>query len=155
MFELTMNPLELLVRVLAVYAFAFTLIRVIGKRHVGEMAPFDLVVLLMLSESLQNALIGEDTSITAGVVAAGLLFGVNQLVAYVSWRHKPAERLLEGVPKILVRNGVVYERILAQERITRSELMEAMRREGLTSLESVRYAILENDGVIAVGKRHK
>jgi hypothetical protein len=115
------------------------------------MAPFDLVLLLVLSETVQNALIGEDKSLFGGLVSAAALIFVSRVVSYASWRSGAAERLFGGVPVILVRHGTVREQALAREQITRSELMEALRREGCASLSKVRYAILENDGTITVG----
>jgi uncharacterized membrane protein YcaP (DUF421 family) len=153
MFTMTTSPLELLVRVVLVYAFLFTLIRMIGKKHVGEMAPFDLVVLLVVSECVQNALIGDDKSVTTGLAAAAMLFGLGQLVGYVTWRSRTAARVLEGTPRILVRNGIVNDAVLAKEQVTRAELLEALRREGCTSFGKVRYAVLENDGAISIGRR--
>jgi uncharacterized membrane protein YcaP (DUF421 family) len=144
---------ELVLRVVIVYVAVFALLRLIGKKHVGELAPFDLVVLLLLSECVQNALIADDTSVTAGIMAAATLFGLNQIVGYAAWRSKKAERLLEGTPKFLVRHGRVLKHVLARERITQSELLEALRREGCTSLAKVRFAILENDGAITFGVR--
>lgn len=144
---------ELVLRVILVYLAAFTLIRIIGKKHVGELAPFDLVVLLLLSESLQNALVGDDKSVTGGILAASVLFGFSQLMGFVTWRSKKIERVLEGTPKLLVRHGRVLKSVLAREQITHSELLEALRREGCTSLARVRYAVLENDGNITVGLR--
>jgi uncharacterized membrane protein YcaP (DUF421 family) len=144
---------ELLLRVAAVYLTIFLLLRIVGKKHVGELAPFDLVVLLLLSECVQNALINDDKSLTGGLIAAGALFTLNQLVGYGAWRNKTAERFLEGTPRLLVRHGHVLDEALAREQITRSELLEALRREGCTSLANVRYAILENDGGITVGLR--
>jgi uncharacterized membrane protein YcaP (DUF421 family) len=144
---------ELIVRVVLVYAALFVMLRLIGKKHVGELAPFDLLVLLILSESVQNALIADDKSVTGGLIAAATLFGLSQLVGYVSWRHKGIERVLEGTPRILVRHGRVLDDVLAREQITRSELLEALRREGCASLSRVRYAILENDGGITIGLR--
>ena len=153
MFVPTVPVSELLLRVALVYAAVFLLLRVVGKKHVGELAPFDLVVLLLLSECVQNALIGDDKSLTGGVIAAAALFGLNHLVGYSAWRSKKAERLLEGAPRLLVRHGRVLDSSLEREQITRSELLEALRREGCTSLVNVRYAILENDGGISVGLR--
>jgi uncharacterized membrane protein YcaP (DUF421 family) len=144
---------ELLLRVAVVYAGVFLLLRIVGKKHVGELAPFDLVVLLLLSECVQNALIADDTSLTGGLIAAAALFGLNQLVGYAAWRDRKMERLLEGTPRFLVRHGRVLKDVLAREQITQSELMEALRREGCTSLTNVRYAILENDGDISIGLR--
>jgi uncharacterized membrane protein YcaP (DUF421 family) len=153
MFAPTVGVGELMLRVVIVYASVFVLLRVVGKKHVGELAPFDLVVLLLLSESVQNALIADDKSVTGGILAAATLFALSQLVGFVSWRSKRAERALEGVPRVLVRHGHVYKDVLAREQITQTELLEALRREGCTSLTKVRYAILENDGAITVGLR--
>jgi uncharacterized membrane protein YcaP (DUF421 family) len=144
---------ELLFRVAVVYAAVFFLMRVVGKKHVGELAPFDLVVLLLLSECVQNALIGDEKSLTGGIIAAAALFSLNHVVGYTAWRNKKAERFLEGKPRFLVRHGRVLDRSLEREQITRSELLEALRREGCTSLANVRFAILENDGAISVGLR--
>ena len=153
MFTLTIGVPELILRAVLVYAFIFVLLRVIGRKHVGELAPFDLIVLLILSDSVQNALIANETSVTAGLISAASLFGVNQIVGYISAGSKRAERVLEGKPRILVRNGVVRKDVLAREQISLSELVEALRREGCSSLTKVRYAILENDGHISIGLR--
>jgi uncharacterized membrane protein YcaP (DUF421 family) len=153
MFAPTVGIGELVLRVAMVYAAIFLLLRVVGKKHVGELAPFDLVVLLLLSECVQNALLGDDKSVIGGIVAAATLFGLNQLVGYVAWRNKEAERVLEGTPRMLVRHGRVLNDVLAREQITHSELLEALRREGCTSLVNVRYAMLENDGSITIGLR--
>ena len=118
MFQPSVAIPELILRVVLVYAGVFILLRVVGKRHVGELAPFDLVVLLVLSECVQNALIGDDKSVTGGLIAATTLFGVNQVISHISWRNKRAERLLEGTPRVLVRHGHVLKDVLAEEQIT-------------------------------------
>ncbi|GLI93375.1 DUF421 domain-containing protein [Methylocystis echinoides] len=151
MFTPSISVVELILRAVCVYAFLFALIRFGGKKHVGEMAPFDFVLLLVLSETVQNALIGEDKSLPGGLVSAAALIFVSRVVGYASWRNGVAARFFEGVPVILVRHGKVREDALAREQITRSELMEALRREGCASLSRVRFAILENDGTITVG----
>jgi uncharacterized membrane protein YcaP (DUF421 family) len=153
MFTLSIGVPELILRAVLVYAAIFLLLRIVGKKHVGELAPFDLVVLLILSECVQGALTAGDNSLTAGIVAAATLFGTNQVVGYLSARSKRMERLLEGTPRILVRNGRVCKDVLVREQITHSELIEALRREGCSSLTKVRYAILENDGQISIGLR--
>jgi uncharacterized membrane protein YcaP (DUF421 family) len=153
MFQPSIAIPELIFRAVLVYAGIFLLLRVVGKRHVGELAPFDLVVLLILSECVQNALIADDKSVTGGLIAAATLFGINQVVGHLSWRNKRAERLLEGTPRVLVRHGRVLKHVLAEEQITHSELLEAVRREGCSSLSKVRYAILEPGGDITIGLR--
>ena len=153
MFQPSIAIPELIFRVALVYAGVFLLLRVVGKRHVGELAPFDLVVLLILRECVQNALIGDDKSVTGGLIAAATLFGINQVVGRISSRNKRAERLLEGTPRVLVRHGRVLKQVLTEEQITHSELLEALRREGCSSLSKVRYAILEPSGDITIGLR--
>jgi uncharacterized membrane protein YcaP (DUF421 family) len=153
MFTLSLGIGELILRGAIVYIALFILLRAVGTKHVGQMAPFDLLVLLILSESVQNALISDDKSITAGLITVGTLFAIDRLLSYASWRSKAAERLLEGTPRLLVRNGTICSDALAQEQITRSELMEALRREGCTAVSNVRYAVLENGGTITVGLR--
>ena len=144
---------ELMFRALIIYVFVFILLRMLGKKHVGEMGPFDLVILLILSESVQNALVADDKSVTGGLIVASTLFAISQLVGFISWKSKKAERFIDGTPRVLIRNGHVYAEALAQEQMTRSELLEALRREGCTSVTNVRYAIIENDGAITVGLR--
>ena len=100
MFTLSIDVPELIIRAVLVYAFVFLLLRIVGRKHVGELAPFDLVVLLILSDSVQNALIENETSVTAGMISAVSLFGVNQLVCSVSSRSKKAERFLEEKPRM-------------------------------------------------------
>jgi uncharacterized membrane protein YcaP (DUF421 family) len=128
MFDLSMSLWEFVVRAVVVFLFLLVMLRLGGKKHVGELTPFDLVVLLIVSETVQGSLIGDDTSLIGGLLASGTLFVLVFVVNYASWRSKNAERLFEGVPKILVRNGQVRRLALMQERITRSELIEALRR---------------------------
>ena len=153
MFIPTVGVGELMLRSAIVYAFIFALLRMLGKKHVGEMAPFDLVILLILSEAVQNALVADEKSVTGGLIVAGTLFGISQLIGYVTWKSKRAERFLDGAPRVLVRHGSVDRAAMAREQITHAELLEALRQEGCTSLTKVRYAVLENDGAITIGLR--
>jgi uncharacterized membrane protein YcaP (DUF421 family) len=146
---------ELIFRGVVVYLVLFALLRFIGKKHVGELSPFDLVVLLIISETVDASLIGDDHSLTGGLVSAATLVAVVQIVGYVTWRFRKAERLVEGVPRILVRHGRVNDEALDEEQVTRAELIEALRREGQSSLTNVRFAILETDGSITLAKRRK
>ena len=151
MLSLSLGVGELIARGLVMYAFVFVLLRVVGKKHIGEMTPFDLVVLLLLSEAVQNALVADEKSLLGGMIVAATLFAASQLTGYLAWSDKRVERRLEGTPRVLVRNGRVNKQMLAAEQITRSELLEALRREGCASLSSVRFAVLENNGTITVG----
>jgi uncharacterized membrane protein YcaP (DUF421 family) len=153
MFNLSLGVGELIVRAAVVYLFLFALLRFGGKKHVGELAPFDLLVLLILSETVQGALMADEKSLTGGLISAATLIGLAHLMNYASWYNKKAERFCEGTPRVLVRNGHVNKEQLAQEQVTHSELVEALRRQGCTSLTRVRFAVLENDGSITVGLR--
>jgi uncharacterized membrane protein YcaP (DUF421 family) len=155
MFDLSVGVGELILRTAVVYFFVFALLRVVGKKHVGQMAPFDLVVLLIISESVQNAIIGDDKSLIGGLLASATIVIMSALVGYATWRDKSVARVFEGRPRILVRNGRVLKHALAREQITHAELLEALRRQGCTSLTNVRYAVLENDGDVTVGMRSK
>ncbi|HWE21938.1 MAG TPA: YetF domain-containing protein [Hyphomicrobiaceae bacterium] len=141
---------ELMLRAIVVYAFVLLLLRIIGKKHIGEMAPFDLVVLLILSESVQNALVADDKSLIGGLIVATTLFAANQLLGHATWRSKTLARLFEGTPRILVRNGRVCSDVLASEQVTAAR---GIAQRGCTSLVNVRYAVLKNDGNITVGLR--
>jgi uncharacterized membrane protein YcaP (DUF421 family) len=153
MFEMSMSVGEHIVRAVAVYIFLFILLRYVGKKHIGELAPFDLVVLLILSETVQNAMIGQDTSLVGGLLSAATLVGLAQAISFASWRSKRISRFVEGTPKVLVRHGSCYRSVMDEEQISISELTEALRREGCSNIADVRVALLENDGTISVIKR--
>ena len=150
MFEMSVSAYELIIRAIVIYLALFILMRFIGKKHVGELAPFDFIVLLILSETVSNALSGEDNSLIGGLISATTLILLVQAVSYISWRNKKAERMLEGVPQILVRHGRHRKEIMAQQQVTLSELLEALRRNGCTNIADVRAAVLENDGKISI-----
>jgi uncharacterized membrane protein YcaP (DUF421 family) len=141
---------EYVLRALLVYGFLLLVLRLTGKRQVGQLSPFDLVLLLVLSNAVQNSMNGGDNTVSAGFVLVLTLVGVNALVGWLSFRSKRMELLIEGKPQILVHNGVPDEDILAREKITRHELMSAVRQAGITELAEVHVAILENNGRINV-----
>ena len=153
MFIPDVSLIELVFRAVAVYFVLFFLFRVVGKKHVGQLSPFDLVVLLIISETVNGSLIGDDHSLVGGLVSAATLIVLVQGVGYLSWRSKRLERLIEGHPKILVRHGHVRNSVMGDQQLTRSELTEALRMEGCSCLTKVRSAVLENDGSITITKR--
>ncbi len=152
MFDLTTSVGELAIRAVCVYAYLFVWLRFGGRKHVGEMAPFDLVVLLILSETTQNALVGGDKSILGCLISAGTLLLIVHGVNWLTWRSRRARRFFQGVPRVLVRHGSSNRHALGKEHITADDLLEALRRNGVTSITKVRVAILENDGKITVIK---
>jgi uncharacterized membrane protein YcaP (DUF421 family) len=147
------SVVEKIVRTAIVYAFLLISFRLAGKRQLGQMSPFDLVVLLVVSNAVQNALIGEDNSLGGGLLGAGVLLVVNGAVAWLSSRHRRFGRLVESTPTILVRHGRVCMDSLRHELMTLPELRAALRREGVASVADVRYAILEEDGNVSVIRR--
>ena len=155
MFDLSVGVPELIVRAIAVYVFLFVFLRFMGKKHVGDLAPFDLLVLLILSETVSSALSGGDESLIGGLISAATLIGIVQLVSYVSWRSKRIERFIEGTPKVLVRHGARDKDAMAKEQVTITELLEALRQQGHANISEIQTAILENDGKISFVMREK
>ena len=152
MFNMSMGVTEHIVRGAAVYVFLFLLLRFVGKKHVGELAPFDLLVLLILSETVQNSLVGDDTSLIGGLISATTLVMCAYGISFLTSHSKFAERIFEGTPKILIRHGRRRPAEMARQGISTSELTEALRHNGCASISRVRAAILENDGRITVIK---
>jgi uncharacterized membrane protein YcaP (DUF421 family) len=138
--------LEKVIRPVLVYAFLIVGLRLAGKRELAQLNPFDLVVLLTLSNTVQNAIIGNDTSVTGGVIGATTLLVVNYLVVRFLYRHESLDRIVEGAPEFLVRDGELQADRMGHELITREELEVAARRQGLSSLDDVQDAVLEPGG---------
>lgn len=141
---------EFVLRALLVYGFLLLLLRLTGKRQVGQLAPFDLVLLLVLSNAVQNSMNAGDNTVSAGFILVLTLLAVNGLVGWLTYRSKKVELIFEGKPMLLVHNGEVDQKIMGSERITHHELMAAIRQVGLTEVSEVRVAILENNGRINV-----
>ncbi len=141
---------EFIVRAVVVYVFLLIALRLTGKRQVGQLSPFDLVLLLVLSNSVQNSMNGGDNSMVGGLVSATTLILLNFGISFVTFRSRKAETLIEGTPQVLVHNGKVNHKTMEKEKLTESELNSAMRHSGITKLEEVRFAVLENNGAITI-----
>ena len=141
---------EKIVRSVVVYLFLLAAFRFTGKRQVGQLTPFDLVVLLIISNVVQNAVIGPDNSLGGGLLGAVVILILNGLLVEVTYRSKRLRRLLEAAPTILVHNGRLLEKNLARERISLDDLHAAMRRAGVIDVEHVHVAMLEENGGISV-----
>jgi uncharacterized membrane protein YcaP (DUF421 family) len=144
---------DLVVRAVVVYVFLIALLRITGKRQVGQLAPFDLVLLLVLSNAVQNSMNGGDNSLIGGLVSATTLVVLNYTVGTATYRSKRLERLIEGRPEVLVHNGKIFEDVMARAQLTHHELNAALRRAGCSTFSEVHYAILENNGSISVTAR--
>ena len=153
MFNMSIPWWELIVRSLLVYLFILIILRVTGKRQVGQLAPFDLVLLLVLSNAVQNSMNGGDNSLIGGLISATTLIALNHFVGLLTFRNKKLEALIEGRPEVLIHNGKIYEDVLARAQLTRHELNAALRQSGCTCPEEVHTAILENNGSISVTPR--
>ena len=141
---------EKLLRSVVVYGFLLASFRIAGKRQLGQMTPFDLIVLLIISNVVQNALIGNDNSLGGGLVGAATILVLNSLVAWVTFRSKTAQRLVEHAPTVLVRHGRILSANLERERLSLSEFHAALRREGVVTVSELRYVLLEQDGHLSV-----
>jgi uncharacterized membrane protein YcaP (DUF421 family) len=146
---------EFILRGIIVYFFLIVLLRLTGKRQIGQMAPFDLVLLLVLSNALQNAMNGGDNSVTGGMISAVTLVATNWVVGLVTYKSKRMEALVEGRPEVLIHNGKLFEKALQHTTITHHELMTALREAGCACIEDVRGALLETDGTISVIPKSK
>lgn len=144
---------ELLLRGAIVYAFLLVLIRVTGRRQAGMMTPFDFILLLILSNTVQNAMNGGDNSLGGGLFLAGTLVVINWVMLLLSRHSRIVHWVLVGRPVFLVREGDVLEKVMQRERITHHELMSALRSAGLVNLEQVKDVILETNGTISVIQR--
>ena len=136
-------------RTIVIYLVVLVGVRLSGKREVGQMTPFDLTLLLLLSKSVQNAMTGPDTSVWGGVVAACTLLLMNYLIAELSGVNRRFRRFVEGQPSLLIHDGKVISAHLAKEHVSTDELHRALREHGITDYKDVALAVLEVDGSIS------
>jgi len=148
MFVLALPVLEKILRPLIVYGFLIVALRLAGKRELAQLNPFDLVVLLTLSNTVQNAIIGDDNTVTGGLIGAATLLLVNYVVVRGLYGHGKLERLVEGEGDVLIDGGKVIKGRLRKELVTLSELEAAAHRQGFGSLEEVERAVLEPGGTL-------
>jgi uncharacterized membrane protein YcaP (DUF421 family) len=141
---------EKIFRSAVIYLFLMVAFRFAGKRQVGQLTPFDLVLLLLISNVVQNAVIGNDNSLGGGIIGAVAILVLNYGIVEVAFRWKPVRRLLEPQPTLLIHNGRILAENLQRERVTRDDLLAALRRSGVLEPSQVRYAVLEENGAISV-----
>jgi uncharacterized membrane protein YcaP (DUF421 family) len=154
MFVLTLPVLEKILRPMVVYAFLVVGLRLSGKRELVQLNPFDLVVLLTLSNTVQNAIIGDDNSVTGGLIGATSLLIVNYLVVRFLYNHRSLDQLIEGRADVLIEDGKVKTRHLRRELITMAQLEAAARKQGFDSLGEVQQCVLEPGGTISfIGRK--
>ena len=142
--------METVVRVTIIYLFILVGLRVLGKREFGQLAPMELIVLLLIPEMVSQSISGEDFSVTNALIGVTTLFALVFINSALVQRSKPLEKLIQGTPAVLVANGAFIHRTMNQERVTPDEIYEAMHESGVETLKQVKWAILETNGRIAI-----
>ena len=150
MFVLSVPILEKIVRPWLVYLFLLVGLRLAGKRELAQVSTFDLIVVLMISNTVQNAIIGDDNSVTGGLIGAASLLVLNALLVRLSYHHPWLDPVLEGRPTKLIDGGKLLQKNMRRELVTKDELKSSAHKQGFRDLEDVDRAVLETSGLITV-----
>lgn len=150
MWTLSLPWWEFVFRGAIVYVFLLFILRVTGKRNTGQLAPFDLVLLLVLSNAVQNSMNGGDNTVVGGLISATTLIALHYAVSILTFKSKRLEVWIEGAPRTLIHDGVLNDDVMRSELMTRHELAAALRGAGCAEIEHVHVATLENNGQITV-----
>ena len=150
MFELSGPWWELILRSLIVYFALLFLLRITGKRQIGQLSPFDLILLLLISEAVQNSIVASDDSLIGGLIAVATLIAANYLVGLATFKSRRLERAVDGRPQVLIHEGKIFEDVMRESKMTRKELDTALRHEGFFEISKIKLAILETNGEISV-----
>jgi uncharacterized membrane protein YcaP (DUF421 family) len=151
--HLDLTVTEKVLRSILIYAFLIIVLRIVGKRELGQANTLDLVVLLLVANAVQNGIIGNDLSVTGAFLGAGVLFALNEGLNRVTYQFPWAERLVEGEPTVLIRDGKPVENALRRWGISLTELLASARRQGFADLSEVQTAILETNGVVSMFRK--
>lgn len=139
-----------MVRGLVIYVFLIILLRITGKRQIGQLSPFDLVLLLILSNAVQNSMNAGDNSLIGGMISATTLVIVNYIFGLVTFKSKKLEAIIEGRPQVIIHEGKLFEEVMNDAKLTQLELDACLRHAGYFALKDVKLAILENNGTVSV-----
>lgn len=150
MLNMTVPWWELVARALVVYMFLILLLRITGKRQIGQLSPFDLVLLLILSNAVQNSMNAGDNSLVGGLISAVTLVAINYLVGLITFKSKKLEEVIEGRPQLLIYEGRLFEEVMTDAKLTRHELDSTLRQSGYFAIKDVKLAILEPNGTVSV-----
>ncbi|MBH1448016.1 DUF421 domain-containing protein [Stenotrophomonas maltophilia] len=150
LFALAMPWWEFILRAVVVYVVVLGMVRLSGKRPLGQITPFDVLLVVLLGNAVQNALLGTDTSLGGGLLLAATLILLNYGVGWVSTRSRRIERLVEGEPVVIARDGRLFDAVLRREQVTRADFEAAMRQQGGLGVEDVELALLEINGHITI-----
>jgi len=152
LFDLAMPWWEFVLRAVVVYVAILVMVRMSGKRTVGQFTPFDMVLLVLLGTAVQNSLIGEDVSLVGGLILAATLIALNYLVGWITARSALADRVVEGVPVVLAKAGQRFDQVLKRQLVNAADFDEALRDAGCTQISDVWLALLETNGQITIIK---
>lgn len=145
--------MEVVLRAGVMFCFLWLVTRAVGKRELGQLSAFELVLLVSMGDLVQQSITQEDYSVSGGMLTIGTFALLSVLLSWTSWRFPRSRRVLEGRPAVVVRDGQPQEAVLADERLTRTELLAAARKNGVRDLADVELAVLENDGSISFFRR--
>ena len=155
LFQLSAPWWVFVLRACVVYVMVMVLVRVSGKRAVGQFTPFDLVLLILIGNAVQNGINGGDNSLTGAAIMASTLIALNFLVAWQTSRNRRVERWVEGEPVVLARDGRVFKHVLRRELVSHDDFAEALRMNNIDDVGDVRLALLETNGRISVIPRER
>lgn len=150
LFELAMPWWEFVVRAIAVYVVVLMMMRLTGKRTVGQFTPFDLLLVVLLGTAVQNSLIGEDVSLLGGLILAATLLALNWIVGVISARSRLFDRIVSGVPVVLARNGKIFHEQLRRQAVSEADFEVACRSAGCPDNDAIEIAVLETSGEITI-----
>jgi len=150
LFDLAMPWWEFILRAVVVYVVVLGMVRLSGKRALGQITPFDVLLIVLLGNAVQNALLGKDTSLGGGLLLAATLILLNYGVGWLTTHNRRAERLVEGEPVLIARDGKLLHSVLRREMVTQADLDAAMRQQGCLQIEDVALAVLEINGHITI-----
>ena len=153
LFDLAMPWWEFILRAVVVYAVVLGMVRLSGKRALGQITPFDVLLIVLLGNAVQNALLGKDTSLGGGLLLAATLIALNYGVGWLTTRSRRIESLVEGEPVLIVRDGQLLASVLKRELVTRADVEAAMRQQGCLRIEDVALGLLETNGHITIVPR--
>lgn len=150
LFALAMPWWEFILRAVVVYVVVLGMVRLGGKRALGQITPFDVLLIVLLGNAVQNPLLGADTSLGGGLLLAATLILLNYGVGWLTTRNRRMERLIEGEPTVIARDGRLFEAVLRRELISRADFDAALRQQGGLQIEDVQIALLETTGHITI-----
>lgn len=152
MWELEVAWFEPVIRGVAIYVIIFFLVRFMGKKQLAKFTPFDLVLLMIISEAIQNGISGDDHSITGSLISVSVIIAMNMFFNIVLTKFPSMEKFIDGQPVVIILNGKMFKKVLKEQKITEAEVFEALREHEVMNPEDVKCAILEKDGNISVIK---